>query len=87
MRVVVCEAPLEVRVERARRRAAAGGGVSDAGPEVVRSLEEEPVELPVSPGRRLVVATTGPRAEAAERVAAWLDGGDAHTLARRRLGP
>ena len=73
LRVIVCDAPLQVRVERARRRAAAGGAASDAGPDVVRAVGDDIAELPVAPEHRVVVPTTGPPGDAARRVAAWLD--------------
>jgi len=73
VRLVVCEAPLEVRVERARARAAAGGSASDAGPDVVRRLGDASVGLPVPPAHRLVLDTTGPVGEVAATVSAWLD--------------
>jgi aminoglycoside phosphotransferase family enzyme/predicted kinase len=73
LRLVVCEAPEAVRVERARRRAAVEASASDAGPEVVRSLPGDSVGLPVAAGHRLTVDTTVVRQDLARCVARWLD--------------
>jgi predicted kinase len=70
---VVCDAPLEVRVERARARAEAGGSASDAGPDVVRRLAGEGAGLPVAEQHRILIDTTAPSEGPADRVAAWLD--------------
>jgi uncharacterized protein len=74
VRLVVCDAPLEVRVQRARARAQAGGSASDAGPDVVRRLAGQSSGLPVAAEHRVVIDTTDPAADPAGRVAAWLDG-------------
>jgi aminoglycoside phosphotransferase family enzyme/predicted kinase len=73
IRVIACDAPLEVRLERARARAQRGGSASDAGPDVVARLPSAGAELPVAPERRLTVQTTEPPERLAPRVAAWLD--------------
>ena len=52
LRVIACEAPLEVRIERARRRAAVGGDPSDAGPDVVRRLTGGDRGDPIRPDAR-----------------------------------
>jgi predicted kinase len=71
LRVIACHAPLEVRVERARRRAAVGGDPSDAGPEVVRRLTGAIAAIPSA--ATFEVDTAGPPDEAIARVAAWID--------------
>jgi uncharacterized protein len=71
LRLIVCEAPLDVRVERARRRAAARVDPSDAGPEVVRRLTGPIAEPPSA--QRLEVETSGPVDDLVARVARWID--------------
>jgi uncharacterized protein len=71
LRLVACEAPLEVRIERARLRAAAGDDPSDAGPEVVRRLTGGIAEPPSA--QRLQVETDGPVDDLVARVASWID--------------
>ncbi len=70
-RVVVCEAPLDVRIARARARAAAGDDPSDAGPDVVRRLAGSTVWSPSA--HRLEISTAGSADDLPDRVAAWLD--------------
>ncbi len=72
LRLIVCEAPLGVRIERAWRRAEAGGDDSDAGPEVVRQLGDDLAEPPAA--HRLAVSTDGCAQDLAARVATWIDG-------------
>jgi predicted kinase len=70
---IVCEAPLEVRLERAALRAA-GDSVSDAGPAVIEresALYTGPFKAPGPPLARL--DTTQPIAVVLETLAAALD--------------
>jgi uncharacterized protein len=71
---VTCEAPLAVRLDRARRRAERGGDASDADDAVAARLaaRTEPLtELPAA--RVLPVDTTVPVAAQHAAVTAWLD--------------
>lgn len=69
---LVCEAPLEVRLERAAARAGRGS-ISDAGPAIVASEDHRrPVEPPAPPLARL--DTTRPVADLLDTLAAELDG-------------
>jgi aminoglycoside phosphotransferase family enzyme/predicted kinase len=71
--VVACHAPLVDRVERARRRAAAGDSLSDADPEVVVQLAELS-QVPVFPhAPRLAVDTQVPIAAQVDLVESWMD--------------
>jgi uncharacterized protein len=77
---VECHAPAQVRMDRARcRQAAAGGSVSDAGPDVLTKVEGdwEPLEE-FAPGHHLITRTDRPAEDALDDLAALLD---------LRLGP
>jgi aminoglycoside phosphotransferase family enzyme/predicted kinase len=73
VRLVVCEAPVDVRVERARRRMAASAGASDADADVVRRLDAADFAFGLDSDIRLAVDTTSATAGVADRIAAWLD--------------
>lgn len=73
VRVIECQAPRQVLLDRAARRAAAGTDASEAGPAVAARLLDAftPMDLPVK--HRLVVETSGDVGELVDRVATWLD--------------
>lgn len=71
--VISCHAPLVDRIERARRRAAAGDSMSDADPEVVAQLDELS-QIPVFPhAARLAVDTQVRVAAQVDLVESWMD--------------
>ena len=80
LRLLACEAPLDVRIERARERLQRGGDPSDAGPDVVRRLSGTAAELPGVP--RLEIDTTGGVDDVPAHVAAWVDA--ARVVSRNR---
>jgi predicted kinase len=74
---IVCEAPREVMLERARMRALRGDSVSDAGPEIVAAeLDHHPRIEPPSP-ELARLETTRPVAELLRELASALDRGAA----------
>lgn len=73
LRVVECRAPLGVLVERAGRRAAAGGDASEAGPEVARRLAQEFVPYAPPGVPRMILDTGADTAVALRRLGTWLD--------------
>ncbi len=72
---IVCEAPPEVLIERARMRALRDDSVSDAGPEIVAAelARHGRIEPPAAPLARL--ETTRPLPELLDQLAAVLDAG------------
>ena len=71
---VECRAPAEIRLARARCREAAGGSVSDAGPDVLAELDRdwEPLDE-LAPEDHLVTRTDRPVEAALDDLAALLD--------------
>lgn len=73
VRVLECAAPLPVLLDRAARRAAAGGDASEADPRVTAVLAERHAPMSVPGSDRLVVETSSAPDVQLERVASWLD--------------
>lgn len=71
--VIGCHAPLVDRIERARRRAAAGDSLSDADPEVVAQLDELS-QMPVFPhAPQLAIDTQVNVATQVDLIESWMD--------------